>query len=159
MNGMRAIRSGATKGVVGVPEGGPTRSAQRRNELRRGVSVACEAVAGYGFRLLGQRALDVSSTGMLIETRGSYARIGEEVIVSFQPPQSRLWIDAVAKVARVVKGRRRTDRAQAIGLSFVSMDAADRAILAAKLRGHPPPVPGRELRIDYAAQVSAIAER
>ena len=151
MNGMRAI--------MGVPDGGAlaTRAPQRRTELRRGVSVACEAVAGYGFRLLGQRALDVSSTGMLIETCGAYARLGEEVFVSFQPPRSRLWVDAVAKVARVVKGRRKSDRAQAIGLSFVSMDAADRAILEAKLRGHPPPVPGRKPLIDYAAQVQAIA--
>lgn len=150
MHGMRAIMS--------VPETPVSRGPQRRAELRRGVSLACEAVAGYGFRLLGRRALDVSPTGMLIETRGAYARIGEEVIVTFQPPRSRLWIDAVAKVARIVKGRRRTDRAQAIGLAFVSMDAADRAILAAKLRGHPPPVPGRQLPVDYAAEVQAIAE-
>lgn len=151
MDGMRVIMS--------VPEGGAlvTGVPQRRTELRRGVSIACEAVAGYGFRLLGRRALDVSSTGMLIETHGAYARLGEEVIVSFQPPRSRLWVDAVAKVARVVKGRRKNDRAQAVGLSFVSMDAADRAILEAKLRGHPPPVPGRKPQIDYAAQVQAIA--
>lgn len=150
MNGMRAIMC--------VPEGGApaTGAPQRRTELRRGVSVACEAVAGYGFRLLGQRALDVSSTGMLIETHGAYARLGEEVFVSFQPPRSRLWVDAVAKVARVVKGRRKSDRALAVGLSFVDMDPADRAILAAKLRGHPPPVPGRKLPIDYAARVRAI---
>lgn len=151
MNGMRALVSGVEDSGV------EAKTRQRRKEVRRGLTVECQAVAGYGFRLLGERTLDLSTTGMLIETYGSYARIGEEVIVSFRAPKSRLWIDAIAKVARIVKGRRRTDRAQAIGLSFVSMDAADRAVLAAKLMGHPPPIPGRALRLDYAAAVQSIA--
>lgn len=149
MNGMRAVMCGSEELLPRAP--------QRRHELRRGVSVECEAVAGYGFRLLGQRTLDLSADGMLVETRGSYARVGEEVFVSFRPPQSRLWVDAIAKVARVVKGRRKSDRAQAIGLSFVSMDPGDRAIVSAKLFGHPPPIPGRALRMDYAAAIRAIA--
>lgn len=150
------------RALVCVPESGPItvgRDLQRRREVRRGVRVACEAVADDGFRPLGRRTLDVSSQGMLLETHGEFARLGEEVIVSFQPPSSRVWIDAVARVARLVTGRRRSDRAQAVGLSFVSMDAADRAILSAKLRGHPPPVPGREPPLDYAAIVRAIARR
>lgn len=152
MSSMRAL--------VHVPDSGPTlvaRGAQRRRELRRGVRIGCEAVAEDGFRPLGRRTLDVSTDGMLLETHGTFARVGEEVFVSFQPPNSRVWVDAVAKVARVVTGRRRTDRAQAIGLSFVSMDATDRAILSAKLRGHPPPIPGRQPPLDYAAIVRAIA--
>ncbi len=152
MSSMRAL--------VSVPDTGPTliaRGAHRRRELRRGVTVGCQAVAEDGFRLLGDRALDLSTQGMLLETRGAFARVGEEVIVSFRPPSSRVWIDAVAKVARLVTGRRRTDRAQAVGLSFVSMDAGDRAVLAAKLRGHPPPIPARPAPMDYAAMVRAIA--
>jgi hypothetical protein len=132
---------------------------QRRTTMRRGVEVSCEAVADDGFRLLGTRALDVSADGMLLETRGAFVRLGEEVIVSIRPPSSRLFIDAVAKVARIALGRRRGDRAQAIGLSFVDMDNADRAILSAKLRGHPPPIPGRLPPRDYAALIRAIAAR
>jgi hypothetical protein len=37
------------------------------------------------------------------------------------------------------------------------MDPGDRAVLAAKLRGHPPPIPGRVPPRDYAALVRAIA--
>lgn len=147
------------RALVTVPEREPflTRMPERRGVMRRGVQLGCEAVAEEGFRVLGERTLDVSPEGMLLETRGAYARIGEEVIVSFRPPTSRVWIDAVAKVARIVKGRRRGDRAQAIGLRFVEMDGADRAILAAKLIGHPPPVPGRQAPIDYASVVRRIA--
>ncbi len=133
--------------------------AEKRRAMRRGVPLDCEAVADDGFRLLGKRALDVSSQGILLETRGAFARVGEEVFVSFRPPQSRIWVDAVAQVVRVAVGRRRSDRAQAIGLSFVSMDPGDRAVLSAKLRGHPPPVPGRLPPRDYAALVRSIARR
>ncbi len=141
-----------------TPYGFPMiRTKERRRELRRGVRIACEAVAADGFRLLGQRTLDVSSTGMLIETRGKFARLGEEVIVAFQPPASRIWVDAVARVARIVAGRRRGDRSQAFGLTFVDMSAVDRAILSAKLRGHPPPLPRREPPMNYSAVVRKIA--
>jgi hypothetical protein len=126
-------------------------------ELRRGVRVACQAVADDGFRLLGERTLDVSPSGLLLETHGSFARLGEEVIVSLRVPDTRVWVDAIAQVARVVIGRRRTDRAQAIGLSFVSMDRSDRAILDAKLRFHPPPLPQRRAPVDYASVVRRIA--
>ncbi len=151
MSSMRAL--------VTVPERGSfsTKMPDRRRVMRRGVRVDVEAIADDGFRLLGKRALDLSPEGMLLETRGTYARVGEEVIVSFCPPHSRMWIDAVAEVTRIVRGRRRGDREQAVGLRFVSIDSSDRAFLAAKLRGHPPPIPGRHQPIDYTAMVRAIA--
>lgn len=132
---------------------------RERRALRRGVPLECEAVADDGFRLLGKRTIDVSAHGILLETRGAFARVGEEVFVSFRPPKSRMWVDAVARVARLAVGRRRGDRAQAIGLSFVSMDPGDRAVLEAKLRGYPPPVPGRFPPRDYAALVREIMAR
>src|SRR5688500_8417702 len=95
--------------------------ANLRQAVRRGVAIECEAVADDGFRLLGRRAIDVSGQGLLLETRGAFARIGEEVFLSFRPPKSRLWVDAIARVARVAVGRRRSDGAQAVGLAFVSM--------------------------------------
>lgn len=151
MSSMRAL--------VTVPErrSFSTKMPDRRRVMRRGVKIGVEAVAEDGFRLLGRSALDLSPDGMLLETRGAYARIGEEVFVSFRPPHSRMWIDAVARVTRLVKGRRRSDREQAVGLRFVAIESADRAFLAAKLRGHPPPIPGRHQPIDYAAMVRAIA--
>ncbi len=134
-----------------------TTRSDRRRTMRRGVRIGCEAVADDGFRPLGRRTLDLSPEGMLLETRGTFARLGEEVIVSFRPPNSRVWIDAVAEVARLVKGRRRGDHEQAIGLRFVTMDSGDRAFLTAKLRGHPPPIPARQQPMDYASMVRSIA--
>jgi c-di-GMP-binding flagellar brake protein YcgR len=131
--------------------------AQRRRAMRRGIALECEAVAEDGFRLLGTRAIDLSPQGLLLETRGAFARVGEEVIVSFRPPRCTMWVDALARVARLATGRRRGDRAQAVGLSFVSMDPGDRALLAATLRGLPPPVPWRAPPRDYAAVVRSIA--
>ncbi|MCC6873195.1 MAG: PilZ domain-containing protein [Sandaracinaceae bacterium] len=132
---------------------------KQRKSVRRAVKVGCEAVAEDGFRLLGKRTLDLSSSGMLVESRGAFVRVGEDVVVSFQPPRSRLWLDAVAKVARIERGKRRGDRAHAIGLEFVEMSPSDRAILDAKLRGLPPPIPRRKPPVDYAGMVRTIAER
>ena len=143
--------------VGGLPPVSLRSPGRRRGALRRNVQVACEAVADDGFRLLGERVLDLSPRGMLLETRGAFARLGEEVIVSFRPPRSRMWVDAQARVARIVSGRRRGDRAQAVGLSFVEMGAGDRAFLTAKLRGYPPPIPARPRAVDYATAVASIA--
>ncbi len=49
------------RALVCVPESGPItvgRDLQRRREVRRGVRIACEAVADDGFRPLGRRTLE-----------------------------------------------------------------------------------------------------
>jgi hypothetical protein len=128
-----------------------------RRFTRRAVQVRCQAVAEDGFRLLAERTLDLSTHGMLLESRGAFVRLGEEVVVSFQPPRSRLWLDAIARVARIEPGKRRSDRNVAIGLEIVEMDGVDRAILDAKLVGFPPPIPRRRPPVDYAEIVREIA--
>ena len=118
---------------------------RRRRILRRAVRSECHAVAAEGFRLLGQRVLDVSAYGMLLAAdRG--AEPGEEVLVSFQIPGSPRVFDVEAKVARVIEGWRPRDPGYALGLQFTQIPLEDRLFIRDHLRGTPPPVPQRALR-------------
>lgn len=71
---------------------------------------------------------------------------GERVLVSFRIPRSRFWIDAEAVVARVVHGRRRGDRARAVGLCFEHLPGWQRLLLETRLRKIPviPPADVRQ---------------
>ena len=127
-----------------------------RRAVRRAVRVRCQAVAEDGFRLLGVVGFDVSVGGMLLPSDVAVT-VGEPVVVSLLAPGGRSWLDAEARVARIVRGRRTTDAFQGIGLRFERMEAIDRAILAGSLHGFPPPVPARGRRRDYARAVRRIA--
>src|SRR5262245_59504844 len=92
----------------------------------------CQVVRERDFHLVGRHIVDLSEAGMLV----AYAErvlTGESVLVSFQAPFSTVWIDAEATVARVLHGRRRTDRGRCLGLSFDVIDARARAHLSAQL--------------------------
>lgn len=129
--------------------------ASDRRSVRRAVGTRCQAVTESEFELLGERVVDISAEGMLVESDREPA-IGEEVIVAFRAPGTGQWLDAEATVARVVRGRRQGDRCRGVGLSFKPLDAVSRSILSESLRGHPPPVPGRGLRKDYARSIRHI---
>jgi hypothetical protein len=121
--------------------------------MRRAVNVACQVVRERDFKLLGDWAVDLSPDGMLVLTR-DVVLTGEEVIVSFPVPRTRVIIDAVATVARVVHGRRPSDRdRRALGISFDSIEPEQRWLLRSSLRRIPPPLPARQPRIDYAASI------
>jgi hypothetical protein len=130
--------------------------ARDRKVLRRSIVTKCQAVADRGFRFLGDTLRDVSPDGAFLETEVDVA-VGDEVYVSFEAPRSRIWIDACARVVRVVRGRRTADRGRGVGLSFVEIAAIDQAILEGSLDLVPPPVPARAARVDYAGVVRAIA--
>jgi len=62
---------------------------------------------------------------------------GETVIVSFFEPTESRWYDTEATVARVMHGRRATDRGRCVGLRFDSLDERERGQLAAAIeRGY-----------------------
>ena len=129
----------------------------QRRTMRRAVRVDCQVVRERDFRLLGDWALDLSPDGMLVVTR-DVVLTGEEVIVSFPIPRTRVIIDAVATVARVVHGRRPSDRhRRALGIAFDSIDPELERLLRASLRHIPPPIPSRMPRVDYAASVHLAA--
>ena len=115
---------------------------RRRRILRRAVHTRCQAVAMRGFRLLGDRVLDLSPYGLLLAADDGAMR-GEEVVVSFSVPGHRRAFDATARVARVIEGWREQDAGFALGLQFTAISLADRLRLADALRGTPPPVPRR----------------
>ncbi len=129
---------------------------RQRTSMRRSVRVECQVVREHDFKRVGNRAIDLSPDGMLLL---SDARVltGEDLVISFRAPSTRVWLDCTATVARVVHGRRPGDWGTCLGISFESMDRATRALLTRELRGLPPPLPARTVRIDYAATVRRVA--
>lgn len=133
----------------------PTHS-QRRGSSRRAVDLRCQAVRDEGFVLAGERLTDLSSEGAFLVS-DLPLQLGEEILLAFRAPRTRLWIDARGIVVRKVLGKRVGDRGRGVGLSFLPLEAADRAVLDATLAKVPPSLPRRAPSIDYAAAVREIA--
>jgi len=107
-----------------------------RARLRRRVQPSCQVVRTRDFRLVGTRVLDLSATGMLLESEIPILT-GEELIISFQSPTDDRWFDCEASVARVVHGRRKGDTARALGVSFDTIDPWSQLLLCEHLRNAP----------------------
>lgn len=118
--------------------------------------MTCQVVRERDFRLVAERAVDVSPDGMLVRTDAEL-EVGESLIVSFEATSLGLWFDTEASVARIVRGRRDGDRGAGFGLSFSTLDRVKRLILRGHLRRVPPPLPRRTQRIDWSATVRSFA--
>ncbi len=129
----------------------------QRVSTRHAVELSCQVVRERDFRLVGDTTLDLSAEGMLVRSVADLTP-GEDVLVSFHAKKLGIWFDMDARVARVIRGRRPTDRGRAIGLRFHDISPISRLILRGHLRRLPPPVPRREVRVDYAETVRRIAE-
>jgi hypothetical protein len=117
-----------------------------RRAVRRATRTLCHAVGLEGFRLLGERTLDLSPRGMLIACDGP-VQLGEEVMVSFRAPgRDGIWMDAEGEVARVIEGLRPNDPGYCMGIDFTYFERSARVELLSRLAGTPPPVPQRRLR-------------
>lgn len=116
---------------------------QPRRAFRRYVRMDCEVVREHDFRVVGNLALDLSERGMLVATR-ERVLTGEDIVVSFRPPQSNRFVDALGHVARVVHGRRPGDRGRCLGIELYAMNDEDRHHLWECLRGLPAPEPLRD---------------
>jgi hypothetical protein len=127
-----------------------------RRAVRRSCFVDCQVVRERRFELLGERAVDLSTHGMLLLSERP-VMLGEELIATFRVPGSQRWVDTVATVVRTVRGRRRGDRGPAIGLSFAPLEADDNLRVRTSLERFPPIFPSRPSRIDYAATAAFIA--
>jgi hypothetical protein len=122
------------------------RSHPKRRAVHRAARTRCQAVGTAGFRLIGDRILDMSPQGVLVAA-DSGCQLGDEVIVSFQAPgQDGLWMDAETEVARVIGGWRDGDPGYAVGLDFKYFERIDRNELLSRLAGTPPPLPQRRIR-------------
>lgn len=127
-----------------------------RRAVRRSVFVDCQVVRERRFQLLGERAVDLSTHGMLLLSERP-VELGEELIATFRVPGSQRWVDTTATVVRTVRGRRRDDRGPAIGLSFAPLEADDNLRVRCALERFPPTFPSRPSRVDYAATAAFIA--
>ena len=117
-----------------------------RASSRHTVKIACQVVRERDFRLLADRMLDLSATGVLVGPADP-ALTGERLLVSFRIPRSSVWIDAEATVTRVVHGRRPGEFSRALALEFDELEVLPRFMLGEALRAvpHAPPksAPGR----------------
>ncbi len=104
---------------------------ERRSSRRHQVDVSCQAVTDYDFFLLGDQVADLSSGGLLLRSDGTPAEVGETVLVSFRPPGSDQWIDAEARVVRLVTGTQ--PGAPGVALELAELPAFERELLAASL--------------------------
>ncbi|MFT3773239.1 MAG: PilZ domain-containing protein [Minicystis sp.] len=111
-----------------------------RRAFRHAVDLSCSIVRERDFRLVADRAVDLSTDGMLVAT-DLPVLTGEPVIVSFRAPRSSRWIDAEAVVARVVHGRRPGERGRRLGLAFRDLGDEARHLLFRALRTLPPASP------------------
>ncbi|HVH42525.1 MAG TPA: PilZ domain-containing protein [Labilithrix sp.] len=128
-----------------------------RREVRRAISMTCQIVRERDFRLVAEKALDVSPDGMLVATDVEMAP-GENVFVSFRATDLGIWFDTEAHVTRVIHGRRPRDRGRGVALRFSTMPSVKRFILRGHLRRVPPPIPSRAQRIDWAATIRRIEQ-
>jgi hypothetical protein len=103
-----------------------------RRALRRSIRVSCQVVRERGFKLVARQLLDASEDGLLVAAEASVLT-GEPLLVTFQLPFRRTWIDAATTVARVIHGRRPSDRGRSLGLSFDSIDPSMRDALRKEL--------------------------
>jgi hypothetical protein len=130
-------------------------AAKDRKTLRRRVRIPCEVVREHDFALVSDVCFDLSPHGMRVRSL-SPVELNTPLLVSFRVPDAGVHMDVSARVSRVAKGRRRGERFATLGISFVDLSPLEGAILAARLKGVPPPAPARHLRIDYASSVQAI---
>jgi hypothetical protein len=126
-----------------------------RQNRRHSLPTDCLALSEDGMRLVGDRITDLSWDGAFVATRGE-VRPGERLRLRIRIPESRVWVDARATVARVAQGRRAEDVAGA-GLRITSMDGMSRILLATILRTCPEPASTARPQRDYARMVARIA--
>lgn len=114
----------------------------RPRSSRRSVKLACQVVRERDFRLIADQIVDLSATGMRVMPADPVLT-GERLLVSFQVPRSRMWVDAEAVVARVIHGRRPGEHTRGLGLEFERLPALPGFMLKRALERMPPAPPGQ----------------
>lgn len=115
-----------------------------RRPSRHPIRLSCEVVRERDFKRVSSEIIELSESGLLIrpETR---VLTGEDLIVSFMAPFSRIFIDAEATVARVIHGRRLTDGGPAVGIAFNDLDEVSLALLRRHIEMLPFSTPARRV--------------
>jgi hypothetical protein len=129
----------------------------RARPPRLATQIPCQVVRLSDFRLVADRILDLSDSGMLVSP-AEPVLTGEALLVTFQAPHWGRWIDAEAVVRRVVHGRRPTDSCRQMGLTYDVLDPRTRWVLEQAMRWMPPAPPrGRPGRRGVQAAVRRLA--
>jgi hypothetical protein len=115
----------------------------------------CQVVRERDFRLIADRVENLSLTGLSVSP-AEPVLTGEKLIVSFRLPHEGIWIDAEARVMRVIHGRRPGEDQRALGLAFEDVDITLQLAIAREL-AHLPPAPlGRVLRDEHSDRVARV---
>ncbi len=129
----------------------------RRHEIRRAVRLGCHVRRTDDWRLIGDRALDLSPQGMLVLSDEEIdPRL--DLVVSFQATELPIWFDTMATVTRIVEGRRPGDTGRALGLHFDTLPSVSRLILRGHLRKLPATFPQREMPLELAREEPDYAQ-
>ena len=120
-----------------MPESSRTRERNARRALRRAVNLRCDVIKNGWDRAVPCRATDLSPYGALVELSSVTLEHGDEVVVTFEPPDAEDELTVFARVARVVHGPGVTE----VGLAFGALAPDERTALEASLHGRPPPLP------------------
>ncbi|GMV15046.1 MAG: PilZ domain-containing protein [Polyangiaceae bacterium] len=105
--------------------------------VRRTTRIPCQVVRLRDFNLVADVIENVSPDGLLVGP-ADVVLTGEPVIVSFQLPGIRDYIDAEAVVARVVHGRRPGETRRGLGLELTAISPFSKLLLSAYLKRLPP---------------------
>lgn len=111
---------------------------------RRVTRLKCQVVRERDFRLVADRVMDLSVSGVLVGPADPVLT-GERVFVSFELPEGRGWLDTTATVRRVVHGRRPGESTRLLGLAFDDLGPYDRYRLKRALEARPPVPVGARL--------------
>jgi hypothetical protein len=107
---------------------------------RHSVQIPAQIVRLHDFRLMADSIENLSVGGALAGLSDS-ATLGDKLLVSFQVPNTQVWLDVDAVVARVIQGRRPTDRCPQLGLRFETMSSNSQRWLQYILQHAPPAAP------------------
>lgn len=107
---------------------------------RRLIRARCQVVRERDFRLVADRAVDLSPSGVLVMPADPVLT-GERVILSMQLPHVPYWLDAEAVVARVLHGRRPGEHTRGLALELDGISGFTRFMIEQSLRYLPPAPP------------------
>jgi hypothetical protein len=114
---------------------------QRRRAVRRAVQVECDVLSEQWDEPVPLLATDLSPFGLWLETPFPL-EVGEELVLSFTPPNLDDELVAMAEVRRVALRRRRTDPpVSGMGIAFTDVEAVAASGIEQALEGLPPPLP------------------
>ena len=124
--------------------------------VRRTAKIPCQVVRLRDFSLVADLIENVSPAGLLVGP-ADVVLTGEPVIVSFQLPGLRDYIDVEATVARIVHGRRPGETRRGLGLELGTMSRFSRLLLAAYSQRLPPVPPAYRHGYGRLADVGRLA--